>query len=78
MHNGRGSAVHHYAIASCCTASGAQYVSRRSAARAISAFTRVFDALWRSGALQNRDRATSCRSLLKTPEFVAWPAQAYI
>jgi hypothetical protein len=34
----------------------------RSAARAISAFTRVFDALWRSGALQTRDRYGPWRS----------------
>jgi len=35
---------------------------------AISAFTRVFDALWRNGALQTRDRygaQTSLRSLRK-------------
>jgi len=29
---------------------------------AISAFTRVFDALWRNGALQTRDRSRPWRS----------------
>src|SRR4029453_6795126 len=47
----------------------------RSAAQAISAFTRVFDALWRSGALQTRSRVYP-RSATKCPQVgqarLAW------